>query len=125
VKSKILAIDLDGVILKFNWEAWERDDMEYWGELMPGVIEALRRLRQQGYRLVIHTCRTNPVINSSYPLDKLYQMVRNTLEKYKIPYDEIWIGAGKPIADYYIDDRAIRFENWEQTLKEISSTKEY
>jgi hypothetical protein len=36
------------------------------------------------------------------------------LEEHKIPYDEIDDGTkGKPLADYYIDDKAIRFtDNW-------------
>jgi hypothetical protein len=39
------------------------------------------------------------------------------LNYYEIPYDEVT--AIKPNADYYIDDKAIRFHNWEQTMQEI------
>ena len=32
------------------------------------------------------------------------------LEKYEIPYDEIYFG--KPNADVYIDDKGLKFESW-------------
>jgi hypothetical protein len=35
----------------------------------------------------------------------------NWLQKYDIPYDEIYFG--KPHADVYIDDNAFRFTNWD------------
>jgi len=35
----------------------------------------------------------------------------NWLEKYQIPYDEIYFG--KPHADVYIDDNAYRFTTWD------------
>jgi hypothetical protein len=34
------------------------------------------------------------------------------LEKYDIPYDEIYFG--KPHADVYIDDNAYRFNSWDE-----------
>jgi len=122
MKSGNIAIDLDGVILNFNWAAWERNDMNYFGAPMKGAIEALKELKRRGYRLIIFTCRTNPVLNNRYPLEELYKKVKKILRKHKIPHDEIWIGAGKPLADYYIDDSAIKFENWEQTLREVPLT---
>ena len=42
----------------------------------------------------------------------------DTLEKFDIPYDEIYFG--KPWADVYIDDNAFRFSDWVETLKVIS-----
>jgi hypothetical protein len=35
----------------------------------------------------------------------------NWLEKYEIPYDEIYFG--KPNGQIYIDDRALRFSTWD------------
>jgi len=119
MKSNNIAVDLDGVILNFNWSSWATRDMDYFGTPIKGGAKALKKLKQRGYRIIIHTCRTNPILNNSYCVEKLYEKVARVLKKNKIPYDEIWLGMGKPIADYYIDDRAIKFENWKQALEEI------
>ena len=44
------------------------------------------------------------------------------LKKHEIPYDEIHFG--KPLADFYIDDKAIRLEDWEilnQTIRSLTN----
>ena len=33
------------------------------------------------------------------------------------------ITSDKPRAEYYIDDKAVKFENWENTLREIDNRK--
>lgn len=38
------------------------------------------------------------------------------LARHEIEYDEIYFG--KPNAEVYIDDRALRFENWEEVTEE-------
>ena len=117
--SNCIAVDLDGVILNFNWDSWVRNDMRYFGTPIKGAKRALRRLRKRGYKIIIHTCRANPILNSSYSPDELYMKIKKILIKNEIPFDEIWLGTGKPLADYYIDDRAVKFESWEQVLEEI------
>ena len=119
MNSGNIAVDLDGVLLNFNWNSWASKDMNYFGTPMKGGINAIKKLRKSGYRIIVHTCRTNPILNDNYTSGVLYEKVKKILKKNKIPYDEIWMGPGKPIADYYIDDRAIKFENWKQTLHEI------
>ena len=94
--------------------------MKYFGTPIKGAKKALINLRRKGYKIIIHTCRVNPVLNNSYSLDELYMKVKKILTKNEIPYDEIWLGTGKPLADYYIDDRAIKFEDWKQVLGEIA-----
>jgi hypothetical protein len=38
------------------------------------------------------------------------------LSKYEVPYDEIIFG--KPWADVYIDDNAMRFNSWDEISKD-------
>jgi hypothetical protein len=41
------------------------------------------------------------------------------LEEHGIPYDKIW-SFGKPMADIYLDDRALNFRGkWVDSLQEI------
>ena len=108
---KAICIDFDGVIADFT------DDINVLGKIIPGAAPALRELPSSGYKIIIHTAR---------PADKdNIARLADYLNKWEIPFDEIntnsdcpW-PAQKPIADLYIDDRALRFNgNWQETLKE-------
>jgi len=116
---KSIAVDLDGTILEMDWDQWVKKRMGYFGKPKPGAIEALTLLKNLGYKIIVHTCRTNVRMNPQYSLGTLWIMIENVLNYHKIPFDEVWVETGKPIADYYIDDRGIKFESWEQVLKEI------
>lgn len=110
-----LGVDFDGTICDFEYPNI--------GKPKEGVKEALTLLRAMGYRIVIWTCRT-----CSYHFDifggspdqptmerkNVIEMV-NYLKVHDIPYDEVDDGSrGKLHADYYIDDKAIAFQNnWE------------
>ena len=118
-ETKTVAIDLDGTILDFDWDSWVSKQMNYFGQPKRGAIRALKLLQQRGFKIIIYTCRTNTRVNPQYTLGELWMMVEKILEQHKIPFDEVWVETGKPIADYYIDDRAIKFESWEQVMEEI------
>lgn len=89
-----LAIDFDGVV--------RRKD----GEPMINALDSLWELRE--YYIIIHTSMANTT--------KGRKLVANWLEKHDVKYDEI---QGKPMADYYIDDKAIRHVSWGMTLSVI------
>ena len=46
------------------------------------------------------------------------KIVIDWLDKYGVPYDELHFG--KPVADYYVDDKAVRLENWENFKKQFN-----
>ncbi len=121
---KSIAIDLDGTILEFDWDMWVKYRMNYFGKPKEGAIEALTTLKKFGYKIIIHTCRTNTRVNPQHTLGRLWMMVAEILSHHRILFDEIWVETGKPIADYYIDDRGVWFKDWEQTMDIFSSIKE-
>lgn len=108
-ETKAICVDFDGVIAEFV------DDIGSFGRVLPGAREALAELREAGYRIIIHTARPS----APEPMQRL----ADYLTSQGIPFDEIntnsscpW-PAGKPVADLYIDDRALRFEgDWPQVL---------
>lgn len=108
-KNNAICVDFDGVIACFT------DDIEDFGEVIPGSADALSALRSYGYKIIIHTAR--PAHKNH--IDRLSEY----LKKEGIPFDEInqnsdcnWEST-KPVADLYIDDRALRFNgNWDVTL---------
>jgi len=113
-----IVVDLDGTILEFDMEKWQKHEHNYYGEPKPGAIETLHKLRAMGHRIVIQTCRINNVhINKKYGIGDLNRRVHRILRLHQIPYDEVWIDKGKPLGSLYIDDRGFRLEdNWHEVL---------
>jgi hypothetical protein len=74
-----------------------------------------------GFKVVVYTTRNNAMAchNKDHNTLELSALVQNQLEKGGIPYD--FIALFKPLARYYIDDRAIRFASWRQALAAIQS----
>jgi capsule biosynthesis phosphatase len=70
-------------------------------------IDLLNRLKKQGHEIIIYTARRMQTHNSNIGkvVKDIAMTTFKTLEEFNIIYDEIIFG--KPIADIYIDDRAI------------------
>lgn len=104
-----IVIDLDGTIcfLKENHQTYA-DVLP-----IPGVKETLKKWKNEGHTIIIQTARNMATQESN--LGKVMKNVGLTtlqwLENHEIPYDEIYFG--KPNGHVYIDDRALRFNNWE------------
>lgn len=94
---KRIAIDFDHTIVHYD-------------KPIPGAKEALQKLRDSGYYVLIHSCNNR-------------DWIAKVLNTYEIPYDYIYDSAhdiGKPIATWYVDDRAIGFRgDWNAVLEEI------
>jgi len=83
------------------------------GEPMEGVKEALTKLKEMGYEIVIFSHRAD----DKHGEDE----IKKYLEAHEIPYDSIYKGE-KPLARFQIDDRAIHFDNWNSVLKQIEKS---
>ncbi len=103
-----ICIDLDGVISKLKQTG------EDYSELKPveNAISKLHELRYNGHHIIIYTARHMKSCEGNVGLvnARIGKMTLDWLEKYDVPYDEIYFG--KPFADLYIDDNAIRFNGW-------------
>ena len=110
-KNATIAIDFDGVIHKYS-KGFQGLENAY-DEPMPGVFDALDKLKGDGYRLIIVSSRPVPVIKKwldKYSMSDYFDDVSNT----------------KHPAKYYIDDHAVRFSKnsegeWSRILKFIES----
>ena len=71
------------------------------------MIKLARSLHEEGHTIIIYTARRMKTHsgNVGAVMKDIGSITFNTLDKFKIPYDEIIFG--KPIADVYIDDRAV------------------
>lgn len=87
-----------------------------WGPILaepdplPGAADALRRLAAAGIRIVIFTSRLSPtwLAESGYTAGDQRGHIERMLRRDGIPHD--LITAEKIPAEWYIDDRAIRFD---------------
>ncbi len=99
-------VDLDGVIC-----TEERTFERPLAKPMPGARESLQALADQGHTIIIYTGR-------SWSEQRVCQ---HWLDEHQIPHHGLHMG--KPIADVWIDDRAVRFTDWAQTLRTSSSRR--
>lgn len=110
----VLAIDFDGVIHKNSKGFY---DGTIYDDPIPGTKEALEFLSKK-YTLVIYTCKAlpeRPLINGKTGIELIWEWLKkHDLDQY---ISDI---TGKKIrAAFYIDDKAIKFNNWKDTLNEI------
>lgn len=116
-----ICLDLDGVICQL------RRPGEQYGDLdpVPGAADAIRALRKRGHTIIIHTARHMKTCGGDVG-QVLARQGRATFEwlaRHEIEFDEIYFG--KPWADVYVDDNAMRFEGWQGlNLEEVTSTEE-
>lgn len=100
---KTIAIDFDGVLHKYS-KGYH--DGTCYDEPMEGGIEAIIKLRNKGYEVVIFTCR-NP--------DAIYEWFKKYWDS--SAHGEVPdVTNKKPLAIAYVDDRGIRFTNWKDIL---------
>lgn len=86
-------------------------------------IDFLKYLKSFGHTIIIYTARRMNTHNGNIGkvMTDIGKITLETLEKFNIPYDEIYFG--KPYADYYIDDLAISpYDNLEKELGFYRST---
>lgn len=114
-----ICFDVDGVIADHAGDLPYVDRQPY-----PWVAQKIRDLKEAGHVIIFCTARYMRLFDGdqeSAAHAGRYQLIR-WLEKHGIPYDEIYLG--KPSADLYVDDKAVRIESdlgktaWD-VLKEI------
>ena len=102
---KVLAVDLDGTLLK--------DDHPALGKPIPEVVAVLRDVQAAGMKIVIWTVRDED------------EKIRKHLEDADVPFDYInenpfgpSNGSRKIYADVYLDNHAIQFNGETKGLAE-------
>lgn len=113
-ESNTIAIDFDGVIHSFELGYY---DGTIYGTPIHGSIESIKRLSKK-FKLIIYTTKAKPdrpLVNNKTGVELVWEW----LKKYEIDSYIFEVTAEKPRAVCYIDDKAIRFINWDQTLNEL------
>lgn len=98
---KVVAVDFDGVVHDHK----NKPIHSKMGPPIEGAFHALQRLRN-GYKIVIFC------VWASDPEKR--EVIAGWLRSYGMPFDEIT--NIKPHAEFYIDDKAVRFTTWDEVL---------
>jgi capsule biosynthesis phosphatase len=109
-----IVVDLDGVICPVKLP-----DESYADLLpLPGAVARMRGLRAAGHYLIIVTARNMATCQSNQGkvIRNVGKITLDWLEQHGVEYDELYFG--KPNAELYIDDRAIRFSGWTEITEE-------
>lgn len=101
-RPKTIMVDLDGVLC--TEEVFLERPL---AQPIAGAREALQKLRAAGYIVVIYTARGWGE----------YRVAKQWLDDHGFEYDGLQMG--KPVADVWIDDRAIRFTDWDGVLRQL------
>jgi hypothetical protein len=114
--AKVVAVDFDGVINSYisGWKGPTETDAP-----VLSAAESLETLYNRGYKVIIFSTRAN----TQEGIDTVREYLRRHTKNNELA-DAIEVTDQKPIADMYIDDRAIPFNgDWEETLKRIEEFK--
>lgn len=114
-RNKIIAVDFDGVIHQYS-KGWY--DSTIYDPPMPGTKEGLDLLKSLGVRIIIFSVRATEMsqFEDLQPRASQEVEIAEWMNRYNLPYDEIWTKTAKPFAHIYLDDRAVRFETWPNAL---------
>lgn len=96
-------IDLDGVIAEEK-PTFERP----LAKPIAGAKKSVNSLFEEGHTIVLYSARSWSE----------YLMTENWLKKNGIKYHQLIMG--KPVGDVWIDDRAVKFISWNETMSEIN-----
>lgn len=108
--QRTLGVDFDGVLHAYN-HGW-LDGTAYDSPVMEAQC-AIHRLKKAGFNYFVFTTRLSPA-HEDYV--EQYRMIDNWLKEFDFP-KPLFITSHKMPALAYIDDRAVRFTNWDDISK--------
>ena len=107
-KNLRICIDLDGTICTLKKPNENYTEVK----VQLGAKEFIDKLHQDGHTIIINTARNMQTQghNVGKVMKNIGKITLDWLEENEIYYDEIFFG--KPNADITIDDRVVRYTDW-------------
>lgn len=116
-KTKNIVVDFDGTIMPYSFPEVDKP--------FPSTRFALNEIKKMGYNIIIHSVRTASywymIGDNKIPRNEnQVELIKNYMIENNLPFDAIWL-ADKPLAKYYIDDRALQLKNgdWDLIINKI------
>ena len=122
-----IAIDFDGVIHKYS-EGWK--DGSIYDKPMAGVHSALMKLKTDYWVYIFTTRNVQEVVQ--WMNSKFWGNGEHGFSTIAMPEgtrfwngSEVAVSNRKLPAEFYIDDRGIRFLNWEETIEKVYGLSDF
>lgn len=110
-----IALNLDGTLLQKLPDPMTGEESE---QPIEGSVETMMQLVNEGHRLTVFTSRFAPMPDSEK--QRLKEQIEQQLAGFGFPPMEVWSGSHKPMADIYIGDEAITFDqDWGLALAQL------
>lgn len=95
MKAGTIAVDFDATISAYyKWTGPFK-----FGPPLEGAKEFLEELKQQGYYILIYSCRPKN--------EAIVHAMEDFMKKHELPFDDVYSQGFKPAALAYVDDRGI------------------
>lgn len=112
-----IAVDFDGVIHTFDKGF---HDGTCYGDPIKGAKESLEALSKT-YKIIVFTAKARPdrpLVMGKTGLDLVWEWLRDhDMDQYVAE-----VTHEKPRAEYYIDDKGIRFLDWNSTMEFLNAS---
>lgn len=113
-----IGVDFDGVIHAYS-KGWA--DGSIYDDEMPGAIDGLRSLMEQDAVFIFTTRDTDQV--ASWLLERGFSIRVGYRGTFWNERGILLITNQKIAAKAYLDDRAVRFYNWDQALHDLKEAE--
>jgi len=108
-----IAIDFDGVIVEAKYPEM--------GDLIPGTVEAIKKLHDDGHHLILWTCREDKCLQEALDVLLINDILScfDTINENHPDLTALYQHESRKVgADCYVDDRNVGgFLGWERTLE--------
>ena len=83
------------------------------------VVKGIRRLKEKGWHITLMTARGMGRSNGDIETvrEEVTSEIVKFCEKFDVPYDQLILG--KPFSNYYVDDKALRPEEFVEKVDEM------
>ena len=113
-----IGVDFDGVIHKCSKGYY---DGTIYDDPIPGAYDALKKLSEK-YTIIMFSAKARAdrgLVNGKTGIELIWEW----LEKHDMAKFVSKVTAEKPRAVFYVDDKAVRFTDWESCFKQLEELK--
>lgn len=110
-KKYTIAVDFDGTLCDYGFPKIGTQTEE-----QKSLIKFLKKARLSGHKLILYTCRGDkeglPVLTEAIEWCKEQGLEFDSVNENIPSFKKLSGYSPKPVADFYLDDKAVNVKNW-------------